>query len=132
MLLREILLYEPWVYKYKSEERGKVWALVAESLNKFKDYVFNVTGRSVRDRYISLEKDYKSKDNKERRASGIAPDELSEEEKAIEDIMSRFKESEAMAQKESNAKAKKASQDATRGEEMRLTLCFSLYQKTTF
>ena len=46
--------------------------------------------------------------------------------------MSRFKESEAMAQKESNAKAKKASQDATRGEEMRLTLCFSLYQKTTF
>ena len=69
MLLREILLYEPWVYKYKSEERGKVWALVAESLNKIKDYVFNVTGRSVRDRYISLEKDYKSKDNKERRAS---------------------------------------------------------------
>ena len=63
---------------------------------------------------------------------GIAPDELSEEKKAIEDIMSRFKESEAMAQKESNAKAKKGSQDATRGEEMRLTLCFSLYQKTTF
>ena len=33
MFLREVLVHEPW--KYKSQERGKVWGKVGESLNGF-------------------------------------------------------------------------------------------------
>ena len=56
IFLREVLVHEPWKQKYGSQERGKVWEKIAESLNGLNtvcELYFKVTQRSVRDRYIS-------------------------------------------------------------------------------
>ena len=62
-LLKEILLFEPFVHKHGSEERGKCWERIAESLNSFRDdeLFYKVNQRSVRDRYNYLEKRFKEK-----------------------------------------------------------------------
>ena len=49
MLLNEIVLYQPWNYKARSEERTLVWTLIAESpLNNIENTRFQVTARGVR------------------------------------------------------------------------------------
>jgi len=61
VLVREILLFEPFSYKHGSEERGKCWEQIAVSLNGFREdgLYFKVTKRSVRDRYNSFEQNIK-------------------------------------------------------------------------
>ena len=57
MFLREVLVHEPWKQKYGSQERGKVWEKIAESLNGLNTVCklyFKVTQRSVRERYKLL------------------------------------------------------------------------------
>ena len=62
-LLKEILLFEPFAHKHGSEERGKCWERIAESLNSLRDdeLFYKVNQRSVRDRYSYLEKRFKEK-----------------------------------------------------------------------
>ena len=120
VLLREILLFEPWVHKFKTEERAKVWCQIAESLNSLENILFQVTDRSIRERYGVLEKKFKQRDADEIKASGIAPKEPSEKDIALQDIMERFREAELLSQKASNEKVEKAAKDAKKGEEMRL------------
>ena len=50
MLLNEIVLYQPWNYKARSEERTLVWTLIAELLNNIENTQFKVTERGVRGR----------------------------------------------------------------------------------
>ena len=57
--LRELLLFEPWNYKYGSKERGNCWERISESLNQVTGIFFKVTQRSVQDHYQALEKTYK-------------------------------------------------------------------------
>ena len=120
LLLREILLYEPWTQKYKSEERSKIWGLIADSLNAYENIEFRVTNRSVREKYQSLEKNFKKRDSNEKAASGIAPDEPSEMDISLRDIIERFREAELLSMNENDEKNKKAATDAKKGEEMRL------------
>ena len=56
ILLRELLLFEPWNYKYGSKDRGNCWERISESLNQITDISFKVTQRSVQDHYQTLEK----------------------------------------------------------------------------
>ena len=120
LLLREILLYEPWTQKYKSEERSKIWGLIADTLNAYENIEFRVTNRSVREKYQSLEKNFKKRDSNEKAASGIAPDEPSEMDISLRDIIERFREAELLSMNENDEKNKKAATDAKKGEEMRL------------
>ena len=51
MFLREVLVHQPWKHWYGSQERGKLWEKVAESLNGWNsvcELYFKVTQRSVR------------------------------------------------------------------------------------
>ena len=51
MFLRDVLVHQPWKHKYGSQELGKVWEKVAESLNGWNsvcELYFKVTQRSVR------------------------------------------------------------------------------------
>ena len=76
MLMREVLLHEPWMHRRGSPERGKVWDKMAESLNGFNTTMyFKVTQRSVRDLYNLLVENYKKKEREEARASGIDAEE---------------------------------------------------------
>ena len=59
IFLRELLLFEPWNYKYGSKERGNCWERISASLNQVTGIFFKVTQRSVQDHYQALEKTYK-------------------------------------------------------------------------
>ena len=56
ILLKEILLFEPYSQKRGSPERGRVWEQIAESLNGQREdkILFEVSQRSVRDRFNAL------------------------------------------------------------------------------
>eukprot|EP00794_Sanderia_malayensis_P001420 gene1420-1572_t len=61
LLLREMLLQEPWKCKCGSPERGNIWENISSALNSVKETSFKVSQRSVRDRYGLLEKRLKKK-----------------------------------------------------------------------
>ena len=114
--LKEILLFEPFTNKHASEERGKCWERIAESLNSLCDdeLFYKVNQRSIRDRCNYLEKRFKEKVRTEERATGICPEEESEMNQAIRDIMERFRESQ-----ETPNVTKSNQNDLAQGKEMR-------------
>ena len=91
MLCREILLEEPYTFKHGSREKGRCWDRIAEALNKIDKPKFIVDQRVVRDRFVKLEKACKKKTRDELRARGIAPNEPSELDQALEEIIEKSK-----------------------------------------
>ena len=85
IFLRELLLFEPWNYKY-GKERGNCWERISESLNQLTDISFIVTQRSVHDHYQTLQKTHKKQKREEDRQSGINPEET-EADFALADII---------------------------------------------
>ena len=71
ILLREVLAQDPHSYKTGSRERGHVLESIADVMNKMQQRQFKVTSRSIRDHLESLLSKFKSKINKELKASGI-------------------------------------------------------------
>ena len=121
LLMREILLHEPWANRHGSPERGKAWEEVSDSLNGAADAAlkFKVTQRSVRDRFKLLMQNYKKRQNEEIKASGIAPPEETELEHALEDIIERFQEADTNYRKELEDKKTKNEVDTRKAVEMR-------------
>ena len=89
LLCREILVTHPYQFKYGSRERGQCWEKIANALNLVESPKFVVDQRSVRDRFTKLERDFKRKIAFEERSSGIAPDEPSELDQALEKIVTQ-------------------------------------------
>ena len=118
MLLREMLLFQPWSYRYGSVERGQVWETIADSLNRINRPVFKVNQRSVRDRYHLLKKRFLKQTNAEHRASGISPEET-EIDKALQNITEQFREADTEHERLSEEKKRKAEEDVTKAEEFR-------------
>ena len=54
LLCREAILVEPYAHKPGSRERGNAWNMISSELNGITEVQFNVTKRSVRDRYNLL------------------------------------------------------------------------------
>ena len=54
--LKEIFQFQPCQHKKGSVERGEVWGIIACHLGRSSDPVFRVTQRSVRDRYLLLDR----------------------------------------------------------------------------
>ena len=59
--LKEILQFQPWQHKEGSVERGEVWGNLACQLGRSSDPIFRVTQRSVRDRYLLLDRCFRKK-----------------------------------------------------------------------
>ena len=71
-LISEIFVENPYDKPSGSVERGIIWKNIARSLNATVDKAdFNVTGRSVRDRFKHLRDKAIRKRNVEEKASGI-------------------------------------------------------------
>ena len=117
IFLRELLLFEPWNYKYCSKERENCWERIYESFNQLTDISFKVTRRSVQDHYQTLEKSYKKQKWEEHRQSGINPEET-EVDLTLADIIERFEEAQKKHQDTSEKQKKKIEQDAVKGEDM--------------
>ena len=75
-----------------SREQGAVWQVIASNLNCHKD-LFEVTARSVRDRFTLFSRRHKSKTSRELKGSGTSGEELTENEILIEDMIALSEES---------------------------------------
>lgn len=68
ILLREVLVEEPYKYRPGSKERGIPWTKIAEHL---RESGMKVTQRSARERFDKLYQDFKKREKEESRASGV-------------------------------------------------------------
>lgn len=128
MLCREILTYEPYNFKSGTVQRGEAWKMIAESLNSIENPKFTVNHRSVRERYTILEKNYVKKNNAEEKATGISPDEMSDLDKALEEIVGKFKDLEIKV-KQTQEEAENVTKDRETATEMRKK-CMETYAET--
>ena len=114
------MLFELFAYKFGSDERGKYWERITESLSAIKteSISFKVTQRSVRDRYNKLEKNHKKKTSDENKQSGIST-EQSEKDIALDDIIERFRESSIKFEEINAEKAKSIEKELSQAKEMR-------------
>lgn len=114
--VKEIFQFQPWQYKKGPVERGEVWESLACHLGRSSDPKFRVTQRSVRDRYLLLERRYRKKVSEDEKASGTSP-EPSEVDVMMEEFVSLFEE----AQRLNDSKRRKIQEEALQAEEMRNT-----------
>ena len=86
LLLREVRMEQPFIYRTGSKEAGQKWTDIAANLNKHPDFQMSRDQRSVRERFNKLLQDFTSKINKEENASGISPAPPTEAEHILEEI----------------------------------------------
>ena len=112
--LKEIFQFQPWQHKKGSVERGEVWGNIACHLGRSSDPVFRVTQRSLRDRYLLLDRRFRKKVSEDEKASGTSP-KPSEGDVMMEEIISLFNEADRL----NDCKKKKIQEEASQAEEMR-------------
>ena len=117
IMCREVLVSEPFNFKLRSPERGKVWEKIAQELNAIEKPKFRVTTRVVRDRYFLLITKHAQKLREEEKASGIKV-ETSELDILLEDIIERDKNAKAKIESQDLDKNKKAEKEKATAEEV--------------
>lgn len=119
MMLREAVTSEPYNFKPKSSERGKVWESIAAYLNSLKTPEFRVTVRAVRDRYALLISRHKLKQRDKEKASGIDVPKPTELDTLLEEIREREKSTEEKSDALRNNKKAKDVKEKPAAEEIR-------------
>ena len=71
IMCREVLASEPFTFKPRSPERGKVWEKIVQELKAIEKPKYRVTARAVPDRYSLLITKHVQKLREEEKASGI-------------------------------------------------------------
>ena len=118
LLLREILLFEPFQYKPRTKERGNAWKSIADNLNKLDGALFKVDQRAVRERFGTLRTRFESKNRDELKASGIAPeDDLIMD--TVEEIVEKIKEFESKHTEEEQSQNNKNEKEVQAASDMR-------------
>ena len=85
--MREVRQKQPYVERTGSKEAGQKWSEIAAAINTHADFaIMPKDQRSVRGRFNKLLNDFNTKMQKEEKASGISPDDLSEVEQILEEI----------------------------------------------
>lgn len=109
-LAKEVLVEVPYKHKPLSKDRGTSWTKIAQNLQGQKG-MSKVTQRSARERFEKLYKEFKERENAEKKASGVEV-EFDELHVAITDIHELIVEYEEKRQK-------KDTSDQAQAEEMR-------------
>ena len=118
-LISEIFVEKPYDKPSGSVERGIIWENIARSLNATVDKAdFNVTGRSVRDRFKHLRDKAIRKRNVEEKASGI-PGEHNELDDALDELDVLFKEADLVRDLIVEQKKNKVEAERKKAVEMR-------------
>ena len=109
LLCREILVSQPFKFKERTVERGKIWYEIANRLNNCQTLKFRVNKQSVRERFKLIKEKFKRKIQDEEKASGIDVEPASELEQALEDIcaLEESLSAEVMDSKQAKTEAKK-------------------------
>ena len=116
LLCREVLALEPYKYKKGSNEAGKIWTDIAQSLKNCQQLKFkqNLSQRAVRERFSLLQARYKEKEMEEIRASGI-----SAEQDEVDVLLDEITEREKAAEENREDVNRKKENDKVTAEEMR-------------
>jgi vacuolar-type H+-ATPase subunit I/STV1 len=117
-ICKEIVASKLFETKKRSRERAQVWEAIAKKLQKVEYPKFKVEQRSVRDRLNKLIKQFRRKDNDERRASGISP-ELTELDTLLEEICEKEEASETLAADMAEKEKRRLEGDQIAAQEMR-------------
>jgi len=118
ILCREILTVDPFADTKKGTvQRGQKWKDIASKLSAIETPRFKVDARAVRERYQLLSSKLRKKLKDEKKASGIETD-MSDVEKALEDLLEK-EDASNEAQEESDSKKKKKADDVENAEKMR-------------
>ena len=119
MLTREILVVDPFTGTKKGTvARGTKWGEITNNLSEIQHLYFKVDKRSVRDRYNTIASELKAKLKREETASGIDT-EMSEVEKALEEIIDKEQAADKTQQEDSDTKRAKETQERLNATEMR-------------
>ena len=109
MMMREVAALGVLIQKPGSKERGQLWQLVSDSLNK---NGFCVTSRGVRDRLSINMKKHRVQANKEKKLSGEGGEEITEYDILVEELIEISDDTDA--QKDEKSKEKKNAVDENR------------------
>lgn len=120
ILCREVLNLNPFTTKKGSTQRSTIWDKVATTLNNCSCLAFNVDKRSVRDHVGILQNRHKKKLRAEEKATGIVPDEPTELENLLEQIIALEESAEAEQQETGREKNRKIESDRAKAEDIRL------------
>ena len=121
LLCREILVFQPFKFKERTVERGKIWEEIANRLSNCHTLKLRVNKRSVRERFKLIKERFKRKIQDEEKASGIDVEPASELEQALEDICA-LEESlpeKFMVSKQARAEIKKLKAEEIRQKAMK-------------
>ena len=120
ILCREVINLNPYASKKGSTQRSSVWEKVAATLNNCAYPVFNVDKRSVRDHVGILQNRHKKKLRAEEKASGITPDEPTELENLLEEIIALEESAEAEQQELDQEKGRRMEINKGKAADIRL------------
>lgn len=116
ILLREILASDLFSFKKGSVARGERWESITEKLNQVKTLSFHLKDKkTVRDRWVLLQKKYKAKMHQEETASGISVDDMSEIDVLLEELVGK----EESLNKVGDAQSGKQKEDKSKAEDIR-------------
>lgn len=115
VLLKEVILYEPYQFKCRTKESGNAWKAISESLSRFHPVFINIDSRACREWFTLLKTRRENELKLEEKASGISPDET-EKNRALDEIIERVKEFEKTVE----TKTDTAIADRKIGEHIRL------------
>ena len=116
LLCREVLALEPYKHKKGSNEAGKIWTDIAQSLKNCQQLKFkqNLSQRAVRERFSLLQTRYKEKEREETQASGISP-----EQDELDVLLEEITEREKAEEENRDVNRKKENDTEITAEEMR-------------
>ena len=116
LLLREVIIHEPYKFKVGSKERGSAWTAIA---SEFKGgFDMKVNQRSVREKFSRMIEGYKKKEAVERRASKVDA-EHSKKDQALLDILERMAQCDEINEQERQGQNQRQTQKGEMAEEMR-------------
>ena len=84
---REVVFENPYLYTKGSPQCSETWKKIVDGLNKCASPQFNVDHTAIRDHINVLVNKYKRKIRAEESASGISPDEPSELDELIQQVI---------------------------------------------
>ena len=109
---------EPYNFKPRSPERGRIWEKIARNLNNIDEPKFRVTARSCRDRNSLLTTKQAQKLRDEERASGIEV-EQTELDTLLEEIIEKEKLGKEQLEKDLDKKKYEAEKEKVTAEDVR-------------
>ena len=128
-LAREVLVSEPYRFRPRTVERGKIWQEITNRLNESTLVRFRVTKRSTREHFSLLLEKYKLKCKNEAKLSGVDVQD-SELDTAMEEIWEKWQEAESQDAACNVTNKKKMEADRASAEEVRKKACEKLGEST--